>query len=250
MFESDVTLFLAFLAGILSFLSPCVLPILPSFLGYMTGISLESFGQKKLDSKIHRRLVWNALLFSLGFSMVFLLVGAAVGSFGEIFIKNQILFQRIGGVLIMILGLHLMGIIKFSALLKERSVKVPQFIESMGRFRSFFVGILFSFGWAPCYGPITGAILTLVATKGSVVSGLWLFGWYTFGFILPFLLISLFIGQSLQLIRKWKSVFKYLNFISGLIVFVLGFLLLGNWLSLIVNDLYSYYTNWDLWILN
>jgi cytochrome c-type biogenesis protein len=246
MIGENVTFALAFLAGILSFLSPCILPVLPSFLAYISGVSLENPKEKE----VHKVLMVNSLLFSLGFLIVFLLVGASVGFLGKLFLQNQPIFRKVGGLLIIVLGLHIMGVFKIKALAKEFKFEVPKWVESLRGVRSLFVGMIFSVGWAPCYGPITGAILTLIATKGSVSSGFWFFGWYALGFMLPFVIASIFIAYVMEWVKKSKSWLKYVNWLAGAIIILLGILLLTNGFSALVNWGYSHYNQWAFWQYN
>ena len=245
-----ITFFLAFFAGVLSFLSPCVLPVFPAFLGYLTGTSLSSSSLEESNGVIRRRLIWNAVLFALGFVLFFAFLGISTGLVGQFFFSRQIFFQYLGGGVIIILGLHLLGVFKLVFLQYERRLVFPQWFERLGVWKSFFVGILFSVGWSPCYGPITGAILTLIATQGSVGLGLWFFVWYAAGFMFPFLLFSIFAGVALQWIRGSSRWLAYMNKVAGFFVVLLGVLLLTGYFNVLVNDLSAQYTQWDIWQFN
>lgn len=247
MFEQPtVSLGLAFLAGVLSFLSPCILPVLPSFLGYMSGISLSPAALRLAKPALRRRLLFNSILFSLGFLFLFVVVGASIGFLGQFFLIHQRFFQIVGGLIILMLGLHMLGLLNFSFLHKEYKFKPPAALNHVGEgVRSFCVGILFSFGWAPCYGPITGTILTLIAVKGSAAIGFWLFAWYSLGFIVPFLLISLFITTAVDFLKKHTRALRMLNRLAGVLVMLLGILLITNFFSDLVPFLTPYYNRLD-----
>ena len=245
MIGENVTFFVAFLAGFLSFLSPCILPVFPSFLAYLGGISLE----KMSTFSMRRYLILNAMLFSLGFMMVFLMVGASIGFLGKLFLVNQDLFQKLGGLIIVGLGIYVMGFLP-PIFKREFRFKFPRWVDSMGWARSFLVGVVFAVGWSPCYGPITGAILTLVATQGSAVSGFWLFGWYALGFMVPFVLAAAFLGPFIHGLASMRSRLRFVRWVAGALIVFLGLLLLTNGFSSIVNWMTTHYTQWVFWEFN
>jgi cytochrome c-type biogenesis protein len=244
--STDLTFALAFLAGLLSFLSPCILPVLPSFLGYVSGVSLSKSALQLPSHRLRLHLAWHSFLFSLGFLSVFLAVGASIGWAGQFFILNQHTLQIVGGFLIFFLALWTLGLFHHPVFQKEIRWAHPKFLEHLGPFRSFGVGVLFSFGWAPCYGPITGAILTLVAVKGHLSQGLWLFGWYSFGFVLPFMIFSLALSHVLPWIKQSHVFLKAFRWLSAGLLFFLSFLLLTNSFSSLVTKLNPYYDQWAL----
>jgi cytochrome c-type biogenesis protein len=248
----QINLAIAFSAGILSILSPCILPVLPSFLAYITGLSLEELAEsdkstatKKSNNKhvFSWQLIINTFFFALGFSLIFLLFGAVIGTIGKFLVINQIVLMQLGGLIIIILALHQLGIFRLKFLLSEVKFKHSLTDDLKGWLRSFLVGIIFAFGWAPCYGPIVGAIFTLAATTGSFYYSILLFVFYSLGFLVPLIIFSVFIGYFSKQIKKHRKIFQYSSTIAGIILLILGILMLTNlfpyivnWLSLIYNE--------------
>ena len=231
----DPGIIISFIAGIFSIVSPCILPVIPSFIAYITGLSVSE-NYKQIDKKsYHRKLIIDTLLFGIGFSTVFLLLGAAVGSLGEFLLLNRPIFEKIAGVMIIFFGLQLTGIIKIQSLLKQKNWEIPEKLKKISYLRSLFIGIFFSFSWAPCYGPIIGAIFTLAATKANFWQAVLLFLFYSLGFMLPLLLITIFISKANLFVKKVRKFTKYSSLISGIFVIILGVLLLTNQMGTIVN---------------
>lgn len=242
----QINLAIAFLGGIFSVFSPCILPVLPSFLAYITGVSLEEITVTKSKQnafKFNLQLLLNTFFFALGFSLIFLLFSAVIGGLGKFLVINQTVLMQLGGLIIVILALHQLEIIKIKFLLNEVKLKDQTTHKFKGWLRSFIVGIIFAFGWAPCYGPIIGAILTLAATSSSFYYSILLFVFYSLGFLIPLVIFSLFIGFFSQLLKKHRQVLKYSSKIAGILLLILGILMLTNlfpyivnWLSLSYNE--------------
>ncbi len=237
----EINLAVAFIAGLLSILSPCILPVMPSFLAYIAGTSLE---EKEARSKT---LFLHTIAFAIGFSLTFLLFGAVIGSIGHFLLLNQAFLQKIGGAIIIILGVHLTGLLKITPLLKEIRLKIPKNAIFNTYIRSFFIGIIFSFGWAPCYGPILGAIFTLAATSGQFGQSILLFAAYALGFLIPLLIMTLFVEKVSHFIRKNPGIYKNSSLISGIIIIILGFLLLTGLISPIVSWINGLYIELNLY---
>ncbi len=226
---------IAFLAGVLSVASPCVLPIIPSFLGYIAGVSL-SHGYKNLGKKeARKKLLLNTLLFGLGFSIIFLLFGAVIGVVGETLVLNRPIFQTVGGIIIILFGLQLTGLINIKFLLKEKKFELSPRLKKVEYLRSFVTGIFFAFGWAPCYGPIIGAIFTLAATQANFNEAILLFTFYSLGFLLPLFIFTFFVAHASQKLKKFRKVARYSSVIAGAFVMLLGLLLMTNNLNALVN---------------
>lgn len=226
---------IAFLAGVLSIASPCILPILPSFIGYITGVSLSE-GYKKLNKKeANRKLLINTLLFGIGFSIIFLLFGAVIGIVGETLVLNRPIFQTIGGMIIILFGLQLTGLINLRFLLKEKKLELNPQLKKLQYVRSLLMGVFFAFGWAPCYGPIIGAIFTLAATQANFGQSIMLFFFYSLGFLAPLFIFTYLIGHATNKLKKIQKVAKYSSIVAGVFVILLGFLLMTNNLSILVN---------------
>ncbi len=228
-------IFISFLAGVLSIASPCILPILPSFMAYLSGISFSQ-DYRFIDKKNLRGiLVLDTILFGLGFSLVVLFLGATVGLIGQTLLLNRPIFEKIAGVIIILFGLQLTGILKIKTLLKEKKLELPQALKKIRHLRSFLIGIFFAFGWAPCYGPIMGAIFTLAATRANFYQAIWLFIFYSLGFLLPLLLIAIFITQLNLWLKNFKNFARISSLISGILVIMLGVMLLTNNANLLAN---------------
>lgn len=235
---------IAFMAGMLSVASPCILPILPSFLGYITGVSLSD-GYKSLQKKdVRNKLFLNTLLFGVGFSLVFLFFGAVIGIIGETLLLNRSMFQTIGGVIIVLFGLQLTGLIRLNFFMKEKKFELSAKMKKMEYLRSFIAGTFFAFGWAPCYGPIIGAIFTLAATEANFGMAMLLFFFYSLGFLVPLFLLTYLVTHASERLKKFQKFSKYSSIIAGGLVMLLGILLMTNNLSLLVNWInMSYNTN-------
>ena len=221
---ANLTIFIAFFAGLISFLSPCILPLVPAFLSYLVGTSN--------DVKNYRaRVFLNALFFVLGFAIIFTLLGVALNSFLiKISFTLKLWLARIGGLIIFIFGLHLLKIIKIPFLEREHKFKIK---AKYGYFSSFLFGTAFAFGWTPCIGAILGSILTLAITQPE--SALSLLFAYSLGLGLPFLLVGLFTSESYNLISRSEKFLKYFNIIVGIILLVLGILVFFNLLQRIAG---------------
>lgn len=231
------SIIIAFSAGLLSFLVPCVLPLIPSYIGYIAGISLTDSYLALEAKKRTWRLFLHSLMFGIGFIGVFMALGAAIGGISKLFIIHGLLLQKIGGVILIVLGMYISGILTFGTFFRERKLRLPKFFEKFDYFRSFMVGIVFAFGWSPCYGPILGSIITLVALNGSFSYGMVLFTVYSVGFIIPFLAASLFLAVFGNFARKFRSKLKYLQWSAGLLVILLGVGLLSGYYNTVVSIL-------------
>ncbi len=217
----------AFLGGFVSFLAPCVLPIIPGFLAYLAGSSTADAGSKRKEIFI------NSIFFVLGFGIVFALLGVLLNTLLEnIAYDVQIWLSRIGGVMIIFFGLYLVGLIKISFL--EREYKMSVNTKFKSRYAtSFLFGLAFAAGWTPCVGPALGVILGLAATQPG--SAFILLLTYSFGLGIPFLIVGAFTGQATEFINRHMVGLKYLNIVFGIILLVLGVLIFTQKLALIAN---------------
>lgn len=189
----------ALTAGIISFLSPCVLPIVPPYLAYMSGMSVGDMTSQDAD---RRKTIVTALFFVMGLSTVFLILGFAASAFGMFFLQNQILFAQISGVVIIIFGLHFVGVFRIPFLDQEARIEAGD--QGGSSFGAYVLGLAFAFGWTPCIGPQLGAILSLAASEGSVARGTLLLGIYAAGLGIPFLLAAIFISRAMGVMNKIK----------------------------------------------
>ncbi|MFT4151051.1 MAG: cytochrome c biogenesis protein CcdA [Paracoccaceae bacterium] len=207
----------ALLGGVLSFLSPCVLPIVPPYLAYMGGISM---GEMRADTAARRKVLVPALFFVLGLSTVFLLLGFTASAFGAFFLQNQVMFARIAGAVVIILGLHFLGVIRIPLL--DREARVAAQTAGGSAFGAYVLGLAFAFGWTPCIGPQLGAILTLAAQEASLTRGTILLGIYAVGLGLPFLLAALFIDRAIGVMNRIKPYMRRIEQAMGLLLVVVG----------------------------
>ena len=219
----------AFAAGVLSFLSPCVLPLVPSYIGFLTGMTFP-------EARGHRRAALiHALLFILGFSLVFILLGASATAVGRVLNYHQVWVQRIGVVLIIIFGLLCLGVFG-NFLTRERRVQLDR--KPLGYLGSTLVGMAFAAGWTPCIGPVLGGILSLAATTNDVSRGMLLLGVYSAGLALPFLIAALALERFLDWFQRFRRFLPWVMRISGAMLVVVGVLLvtgeftrLAGWLQ-------------------
>lgn len=222
----DVSFPLAFLAGFLSFLSPCVLPLVPSYVSFITGISFEDLTAGADKKRIRRLTVTNSLAFILGFTAVFVSLGASSSAVGRFMFDYQEWIRVIGGVLIIIFGLFVAGFLKLDFLMKDKKLHLSG--KPAGYVGTFFVGMTFAAGWTPCIGPILGTILLYASSKGSAFYGFKLLAVYSIGLALPFFVASLAINSFLSYSRKILRYMRVIMIISGLLLIIFGVMLLTN----------------------
>jgi cytochrome c-type biogenesis protein len=217
---SQVTIGLAFLAGLASFLSPCVFSLVPAYIGYLGG---RAVGGEATES--NRFITFtHGLAFVLGFSMVFIILGVATAAFGRLLFDLRFILSKVGGIIVMIFGLHMIGIFRIPFLEYDTRVqKVPD--RKWGYLSSAMMGVFFSAGWAPCVGPVLGSILTLSLNGGSVSSGVSLLSAYSAGLAIPFLIAALGVGWVSITLRKYGKIMHYVEIAMGVVLVILGFML-------------------------
>lgn len=223
----EVNIFLAFGAGFLSFISPCVLPLFPAFLSYITGMSVSEISE---DNKmLTRKSLIHTILFLVGFSSVFVMIGFSTTFISEFLLKYQGFIRQIGAILIVFFGLVIVGVLNFDFLMKDKKITFKS--RPAGYFGSFIIGMAFSMGWTPCTGPILGIVLTLAATHPE--QGMILMISYALGFSVPFLVLSFFIGKL-----KWikKNSLKLVKF-GGYIMILVGIALFFDWMTKLTSYL-------------
>ena len=212
-------LFVALLAGVLSFLSPCVLPIVPPYLAYMSGISMRELTEEGAQGST-RRATLPALFFVMGLSTVFLFLGFTASSLGRMFLANRELFAQIAGGVIIVLGLHFMGVFRIGLL--QREARIDAGDRGGSALGAYVLGLAFAFGWTPCIGPILGMILSLAAAEETVTRGTTLLGVYALGLGLPFLLTAMFIGRSMALMQRLKPWLGVIEKSMGVLLILVG----------------------------
>lgn len=207
----------ALIAGVISFLSPCVLPIVPPYLAYMSGLSLNEMSS---GAEARRRATIAALFFVMGLSTVFLILGFTASAFGAFYLQNQLLFTRISGIVIVIFGLHFLGVFRIPFLDQEARLDAGD--RGGSSFGAYILGLAFAFGWTPCIGPQLGAILTLAASEGSVPRGTLLLAVYALGLGLPFILAALFITRAMSVMNRIKRHMKLIERLMGGLLVAVG----------------------------
>jgi len=222
----DVSIPMAFLAGFLSFLSPCVLPLVPSYVSYITGVSFEELTSGKERKRVSFLTLTNSLAFTAGFSAVFISLGASSSLMGQFLFAYREWVRIGGGILVILFGLFISGIIKFKPLMRERRFHLHG--RPAGYFGSFVIGMTFAAAWSPCIGPILGTILLYAASKGSTSYGIQLLSVYSLGLAVPFLMSSLAINTFLSSSKVFYRFMPLIMLLSGMLLIIFGILLLSN----------------------
>jgi cytochrome c-type biogenesis protein len=213
----NLSVLVAFAGGLLSFLSPCVLPLVPSYLGFITGFTFNEMTDRRRIAMIH------ALLFVLGFTIIFMIFGATATALGRVLKYYAVWFQRIGGVLIILFGLYCLGVIKLAFLDQDARLHLDR--KPVGYLGSVLVGMVFAAGWTPCIGPILGAILGLAATEASLGKGMVLLGAYSLGLAVPFLIAAYAAESFLGWFQRFRRYLPWVQRVSGVLLIVVGVLM-------------------------
>ncbi|MEI6703570.1 MAG: cytochrome c biogenesis CcdA family protein [Deltaproteobacteria bacterium] len=240
MHSQEVTFIGAFIAGLLSFLSPCVLPLIPSYITYITGLSFAELQAEHPTHVIRQKSILHSLSFICGFTVVFVMLGASATYIGSFLHHNADVIRKVGGVLLVVLGIHVTGLIPLRFLLGEKRVSIKH--KPAGYAGSFLVGIAFAAGWTPCIGPILAAILAVAATEESVYQGIILLLFYSLGLGVPFFLSALAMHQFIVAFNRFKKYIRLFEIITGIFLMVIGVLIYSNWLSRLsgyAGDLYK-----------
>jgi cytochrome c-type biogenesis protein len=220
--ENSVSFAVAFLAGLLSFLSPCVLPLVPSYLGFVTGMSLDEM----TTAPSRKAVLMPALMFTAGFSLVFLIMGASATLLGQLLLRYQDWVSRIGGILIIIFGLHLLGILRINTFLREKRAQMNA--KPVGYVGAGLAGVVFGAGWTPCIGPVLGALLTYASARANLGQGMALLLAYSVGLAIPFLAAALGMQRFLQASKKFRRMIPLVEKTSGAILLIAGVLLVSG----------------------
>jgi cytochrome c-type biogenesis protein len=232
----EVSVLIAFAAGFLSFVSPCVLPLVPSYITYITGVSFQDLTDQETRKKVKWTTLIHSCLFILGFSTVFILMGASASYLGQVLSKYQTWIMKIGGILIILLGIHfILQIFPFLQIEKRFEMKR----KPLGYLGSFLVGIVFAAGWTPCIGPILSTILIYASTSQQMTTGIVLLASYSLGLGIPFLLASLAFNLFLSTFEKVRRYMKVIIFVSGFFLIGVGILLLTGTFR-VVTDYFNF----------
>lgn len=226
-----ITFLSAFIAGLLSFLSPCVLPLIPSFITYITGISFADLQAEHPSNKVRQQTIIHTLLFIGGFTVVFVLLGASATFIGGFLQEHMNIIRKVGGILIIIFGIHVTGFAPIHLLLGEKRVTLHR--KPAGYLGSFLVGLAFAAGWTPCIGPILASILMVAATEETVLSGVLLLLIYSMGLAIPFFLASLAMHQFLVVFNRFKKYIRLFEIATGVFLIIVGVMIFTNYLSVL-----------------
>jgi cytochrome c-type biogenesis protein len=222
-----IGILVAFSAGLLSFLSPCVLPLIPSYVTFITGLSLDDVQHARRAALVH------GSLFVLGFTLIFLAMGAGATLLGQALLQNRDWISRIGGVVIIIFGLYLLGVLNIGFLSRERRFHVAD--KPVGYFGTVFVGAAFGAGWTPCIGPILGSILLYTGSQADLAKGMWLLFAYSLGLAIPFLLSAVAIERFSGFFQRVRRQMVWVSRASGAILIAIGVLMVTNYFTILAS---------------
>jgi cytochrome c-type biogenesis protein len=239
--DPSLGLLVAFTAGLLSFLSPCVLPLVPSYATFVTGMSLDELRQSE-TARVRRNVMLHGTLFVLGFTAVFMLLGASATFLGSLMFYASRWVERIGGLLLIVFGLYLVGLLRLPGADREWRLHLSN--KPVGYMGSALVGVTFGAGWTPCIGPVLGGILTLAATTGSLSQGMGLLAVYSLGLAIPFLLALVLIERFLTTFQRIRSWLPWINRVSGVMLVGLGLLLLTGTFARLAAGLVRWTPTW------
>jgi cytochrome c-type biogenesis protein len=232
MIMPDVSIYTAFVAGLISFLSPCILPIVPGYISFLSGMSVEEIegsGEKRL-------LLVNSIFFITGFSVVFILLGASATMMGAFLTSKMSILTKIAGLVIILFGIFKLGLIRHLAFYREARFQLKD--RRFGVFGAMLIGAAFAFGWTPCIGPILGSILAYAATLGKVSQGISLLVIYSMGLGVPFLIVTFALNRFFRIFDRIKKHLRLIEIVSGIIMIILGLMIMSNKLILIPGYLY------------
>lgn len=217
-----IGLFIAFTAGLLSFLSPCVLPLVPSYITFITGLSIDDVQ----STAARRTALVHGLLFTLGFSLIFIALGAIASSLGQVMAANRGWISQLGGAVIIVFGLYLLGVLQVGFLARERRLHLAH--KPVGYAGTVFVGVAFGAGWTPCIGPILGSILMYASGQESLGRGVVLLTAYSLGLAVPFVLSAIAVDRFMAFFRRVRRQMSWLSKATGLVMIVIGLLMVTN----------------------
>jgi cytochrome c-type biogenesis protein len=234
-FTTNISLPIAFIAGLLSFLSPCVLPLIPGYISFISGASLQELSTAEEIRKIRYKVLLNSLMFVLGFTVVFILLGASATALSKLLLKFLRPLAIGAGVVIIIFGLHTMGVIRIPFLYMEKRFQANA--KPAGLFGSFIIGLAFAFGWSPCIGPQLAGILALAASEHTVLKGIMLLLAYSIGLGIPFIITAWSITLFFKFFEKIKKHMQIIEWVSGALLVVIGALMITGGLGRIAGAL-------------
>jgi len=236
--NQNVTLLAAFAAGFLSFVSPCVLPLIPGYISFVSGISVEEMRGDTAPATSRLQVFLTSLAFVIGFSIVFVALGASATAIGKFMFAKLPLLSKIAGAILIVFGLHTMGVFRLAFLETEKRVHSQR--KPAGPLGAMLVGVAFAFGWTPCIGPILGGILAIAGSKNTVSEGITLLAVYSLGLGIPFLLTSLAINQFFTAAKRIRRYYHAVEVASGALLIVIGVLIVTGQLTIITRYLQPY----------
>lgn len=228
--EHSLSIPIAFVAGVVSFLSPCVLPLVPGYVSMLSGATIEEM-KSSASAELVGRIFRNSLAFVAGFSLVFVLLGASATWIGKFLLSQRTVFNIVAGLIIIVFGLHLTGVLKIPLLYREARIDSGQ--PRRGVVGSFLLGFAFAFGWTPCIGPILTAILALAAQRETVFQGMFLLAIYSAGLAIPFLLTGLGLSQFMRFYGGFRKHLQVVEVLSGVLLIAIGVLMALNKLTVL-----------------
>ncbi|MCL4479315.1 MAG: cytochrome c biogenesis protein CcdA [Deltaproteobacteria bacterium] len=224
--STNISIFIAFVAGIFSFVSPCVLPLIPSYITYITGLSFEDFSEEESKAQVRKLTILHSIIFIIGFTMVFVALGASATAISNLMNSYKTLIRIIGGIIVIIFGIHITGLVNLKFLEKQKTIQLKN--KPAGYIGTLLVGITFGAGWTPCIGPILGAILYMAMNMKTVYAGIILLTAYSLGLGIPFFLSSLAINSFLVYFKKFRKYIKAVTVASGVFLVLIGILLISD----------------------
>lgn len=233
----DVNFPVAFVAGVVSFFAPCVIPLAPSYISYITGVSLKDLSLSNYGQYL-KKILFSSLFYIIGFSIVFVILGTTAAELGIVLRQHNLIIQRVGGLIILLMGLQFAGYLNIEFLAREFRITPPKWTEKIGHFRAFLIGMIFATSWTPCVGAVLSSILALAAISGTATRGASLLFVYSLGISLPFVIFSLtlmWVPLYLKIITKYTLA---ISRISGLFLALIG--------ALLLTDAYKYLNGWLL----
>lgn len=225
----------SFIAGLFTFLAPCTLPLVPGYIGFISGVPKGELENEETAANARRRIIKNGLFFVLGFSIVFIVLGTLVGFLGTQLGFLRVWLSRIGGLLVILFGLFMIGLIKIPALSKEHKFKLPKFIQVGHPTSSLMMGAAFAVGWSPCLGPVLGSILALAGSTATALQGALLLAVFSLGLAVPFILVAYGFTKASAVIKNMTPYLRVISIIGGVFIVLLGILLFTNNLTLLIS---------------
>jgi cytochrome c-type biogenesis protein len=226
---TDVTIPAALLAGIISFLSPCVLPLVPPYLCFLTGSTFDHLTAREPGRLVERKELATAFLFVLGFSTVFVALGASASAIGDLLRQYSAVLSTVAGVAVILMGLHFLGVFELAFMTRTARIQLDE--RPAGLWSAYVMGLAFAFGWTPCIGPVLAAILAVAASEASVTRGATLLAVYSLGLGIPFLLAAFALRQFIGVLAKMRSRLRYVERVMGGLLVLTGIAFLGGWIS-------------------